>query len=124
MALARRDYATAASHYTLALARNPLHSEVWFSLGFCHLKEGSLDDATTAFTRAVQLDAENGEAWNNLGVLHLRARRHAPAFTALGVALRAKAAHWQARLLRQGSPFNANACSSINLVCTQAICFL
>lgn len=96
-ALGRKAYAKAAGHFTLALARNPLHSEVWFSLGFCHLKQDDFAAATAAFTRTVQLDAENGEAWNNLGVLHLRAGRHAPAFTALGVALKVKAANWQAR---------------------------
>ena len=97
VALARKDHAAAAAAYALALARNPLHSEIWFALGFCHLKLAQLDDATHAFTRAVQLDAEHGEAWNNLGVLHLQTARYAPAATALGVALKLKVENWQAR---------------------------
>jgi Flp pilus assembly protein TadD len=98
MALARKAYAQATAHYRLALCRNPLHADVWFSLGFCHLKLAQFTPATHAFTRTVQLDAENGEAWNNLGVLHLQAERFAPARTALGVALKFKQENWQVRL--------------------------
>jgi Flp pilus assembly protein TadD len=97
-ALARKDFAAAAAAYDRALSRNPVHADVWFSLGFCRLRLSQYDGATAAFTRAVQLDAENGEAWNNLGVLHLRAERSAPAATALGVALKLKGENWQVRL--------------------------
>ena len=98
-ALAAAKHGAAAEHFELALSRNPLHADTWFSLGFCHLKTRKMAAAAAAFTRAVQLDSSNGEAWNNLGVLHLRGGRPAAAFTALGVALKHKQANWQVRLL-------------------------
>ena len=97
VALSKKEYAAAAQHYAAALARNPLHADVWFALGYCHLKTHNTEAATGAFTRTVQLDATNGEAWNNLGVLHLQAERFAPAFTALGVAMKHNAPSWQVR---------------------------
>lgn len=34
----RKEYAAAASAYEAALALNPLHPDVWFSLGYCYLR--------------------------------------------------------------------------------------
>jgi Flp pilus assembly protein TadD len=97
VALSQDDYDRASLHFSKALSRNPLHADVWFSLGYCHLKLGHFSEATHAFTRTVQLDATHGEAWNNLGVLHLKAERFAPAMIALRVALKHKQATWHVR---------------------------
>lgn len=37
-ALRRKDWASAVSHYEVALAINPLNPDAWFALGYAHLK--------------------------------------------------------------------------------------
>lgn len=62
----------AAEHWELALAVNPLHSEGWFSLGYCCLKRQNWTRALQAFTRCAQQQPDNGDAWNNLAAIHLQ----------------------------------------------------
>ncbi len=64
--------AQAASHWELALAVNPLHSEGWFALGYCCIKASNFGRALQAFSRAAQQEPENGDAWNNLAAIHLQ----------------------------------------------------
>lgn len=37
-AVRRKEYQAAATAYEAALALNPLHPDVWFSLGYCYLR--------------------------------------------------------------------------------------
>lgn len=44
-AMRRKDYGDAAKHFDRALILNPLHPEIWFSLGFCYLKIEDIEGA-------------------------------------------------------------------------------
>ena len=62
----------AAEHWELALGINPLHSDGWFSLGYCHLKTGNGRRAVQSFTRCTQQQPDNGDAWNNIAALNIQ----------------------------------------------------
>jgi cytochrome c-type biogenesis protein CcmH/NrfG len=69
----RRDFATAQSVLTQALADNPNEWRAYLDLGQLDYQEGNFADAERQLRRASELDANSADAYANLGLadLHL-----------------------------------------------------
>jgi len=53
-----------------ALQINPLHSDIWFTMGVAQMKLERYGDAALTFSRCVGVEDEHGEAWANLAATH------------------------------------------------------
>jgi tetratricopeptide (TPR) repeat protein len=95
LALDRKQWATAVTHYRAALELNPLYSDVWFSCGCAAIEAGDIEFAASAFTRVVQETQRNGEAWNNLGRVLCELGRLKEGLNALLEAAKYKRESWR-----------------------------
>jgi len=66
----KEDLAKAVDAFSLALDINPLHSDVWFTMGVAQMRLERFEDAATTFSRCIGVNDENGEAWANLAATH------------------------------------------------------
>lgn len=66
----KNELAKAIDAFALALDINPLHADVWFTMGCAQMRLERFEDAATTFSRCIGVDDENAEAWANLAATH------------------------------------------------------
>jgi len=94
--LTRDDFETATAFFEQRTRRWPNEADAWFRLGLCHEKCGRLDEAISAYERAVAIRADHATAWNNLGAIRIRQRKYEEAIEALNRCLKANPNHVEA----------------------------
>lgn len=62
-------YAAAADFYAQITAKQPTDFSAWLSLGTAHHRAENLEQAHTAYQRALALQSDNSIVWHNLGLL-------------------------------------------------------
>jgi len=62
----------AATHFQLALEREPKRSTNWSRMGFIHAQLGRLDEAESALRKAVALNPRDFNAFEQLAEIHLK----------------------------------------------------
>eukprot|EP00971_Amphidinium_carterae_P163640 3244549-Amphidinium_carterae.1 len=63
------DVAKAVESFKAALSINPLHADIWFTMGCAEMKLERWDDAVSTWSRCLGVDDENSEAWANLAAV-------------------------------------------------------
>jgi superkiller protein 3 len=76
VAMAARDFSTAAAAYTRATQARPGFAEAYFNLGLALMQQGKLDEARTALSRSLQLKPGLRGANLFLGVIAYRENRY------------------------------------------------
>jgi len=64
------EIAKAIESFRQALAINPLHSSIWFTMGCGEMKLERWDDALMTFARCLGIEDDHPEAWANLAAVH------------------------------------------------------
>jgi len=64
------DLKRAISCFSKALEINPMHSDIWFTMGVAQIKLEDYDNAALTFARCLSVNDEDAQAWANLAATH------------------------------------------------------
>jgi len=87
--------AEAIEAFKLAVAINPLHGGIWFTMGCCQMKLERYEEAVLTFIRCIGVEDENAEAWANLAACHSALESHKEARTCMAEATKRSRQSWR-----------------------------
>ncbi|CAK0849390.1 unnamed protein product [Prorocentrum cordatum] len=64
------ELAKAIECFEAAVGINPLHTNIWFTMGCAQMKLERYDDCVATFSRCIGVDDDYAEAWANLAAAH------------------------------------------------------
>lgn len=91
----RGDFSDCVTHFTDALAVQPLVATAWFMKGIACMRLQLWNDSIQAFVRCVQQDSEMGEAYANMGAVFMYQKEWSKALDALTEAYKMKRESWR-----------------------------